>query len=138
MADKKQNWVSEHRVLTVIIGAIILIIIASSGGQKSNNSTSQPSASTPSQATQQVVKKVEVKSPDPIALSGQGQQASDKFTLGSGLAVFQLTHNGSSNFGVWLKDSKGQNVELLANEIGSLMVQKPLAFQQANTFLMFL
>jgi hypothetical protein len=112
------NWARLHKLWTVII-IIVFIAIASSGGQKSASDTSQPSASTANQTTQQVAKKVEVKSPDPIALSGQGQQASDKFTLESGLAVFQLTHNGSSNFGVWLKDSKGKNVELLANEIGS-------------------
>ena len=54
----------------------------------------------------------------PITLSGVGQEATSSFVLESGLAVFTLTHDGESNFIVWLYDGNGDRVELLVNEIG--------------------
>lgn len=55
----------------------------------------------------------------PIQLSGSGQQASQKFTLGEGLSIFRMTHSGQGNFSIWLLDSNGEKVELLVNVIGS-------------------
>ena len=57
--------------------------------------------------------------PEPITFSGTGQEATSKFKLEKGLSIFEMTHDGSHNFIVWLLDSNGNNVELLANEIGS-------------------
>ena len=54
-----------------------------------------------------------------ITLSGTGQQASSPFNLQSGLAVFSMTHNGSSTFIIDLLDSQGQETELLVAKIGS-------------------
>jgi len=50
--------------------------------------------------------------------SGTGDTASSAFTLDAGLAVFDMTHIGSSNFIVHLLDMDGHVVEYLANEIG--------------------
>jgi hypothetical protein len=58
--------------------------------------------------------------PAPFSLSGSGQQATETFSIAGGVTIFRLTHQGSSNFAVWLKDgSSGENVELLVNTIGS-------------------
>ena len=44
--------------------------------------------------------------------------ATDLFYLSNGLKVFTMAHDGSSYFFVWLMDGNGDNVDLLANEIG--------------------
>ena len=55
-----------------------------------------------------------------IELSGQGTKATSSFKLEKGLYKFNMQHDGSSNFIVWLIDGKsGQEIGLLANEIGS-------------------
>ena len=54
----------------------------------------------------------------PVTLSGNGQMASAFFDLNAGLVIFSLTHDGRSNFIVWLLDNQGQNVKLLVNDAG--------------------
>ncbi|MEA3238683.1 MAG: hypothetical protein U9Q94_02750, partial [Candidatus Bipolaricaulota bacterium] len=56
--------------------------------------------------------------PEPVTLSGTGDSATEVFTLTEGLATFEMHHSGSSNFAVWLYDTNGKAVDLLANEIG--------------------
>ncbi|MFQ5880258.1 MAG: hypothetical protein ACE5IZ_08815 [Dehalococcoidia bacterium] len=51
--------------------------------------------------------------------TGSGSRVTDEFDLQQGVAIFELTHDGASNFIVWLIDGNGELVELLANEIGS-------------------
>lgn len=51
-------------------------------------------------------------------IAGSGPEATRKFTLGKGLATFKLSHSGQSNFIVWLRNSKGEILDLLANDIG--------------------
>lgn len=60
------------------------------------------------------------RTPEPISLSGSGQQATDPFTLESGLAIMSMTHQGDANFIVDLLDESGISVAPmgLANEIG--------------------
>lgn len=55
----------------------------------------------------------------PIELSGSGAQATETFTLTSGFATFEATHDGGSNFVLDLLDANGNSMELLVNEIGS-------------------
>lgn len=68
---------------------------------------------------------VQIKQPRPISVptitsfSGIGMKATELFFLNSDLKIFTLSHNGSSNFIVWLLDKNGGYVDLLANEIGS-------------------
>jgi hypothetical protein len=52
-------------------------------------------------------------------LNGTGQTVTDGFPIAGGLTSFKLTHNGSSNFAVWLEHADtGKHVDLLVNEIG--------------------
>ena len=74
--------------------------------------------------------------PLPINLSGGGQQASQKFTLEKGLSIFKLTYSGSGHFGVWLLDSEGNNVDLLANNTGSFNGSKAVGIVSAGMYLL--
>jgi hypothetical protein len=65
--------------------------------------------------------------PSPLILSGTGQAVTESFSV-DGLAIFEMTHDGSSNFAIWLLDSGGNQVELLVNEIGQFAGRKALGF----------
>lgn len=72
----------------------------------------------------------------PIDLSGQGQKATDSFSLPSGSSIFKMKHTGSSNFSVRLLDDQGELVDLLVNEIGSFDGQKALGIETAGDYLL--
>src|SRR5690625_32199 len=55
----------------------------------------------------------------PIDWSGSGDTATEEFSLIEGFAVFEMNHEGGSNFAAKLKDETGETVKLLVNEIGN-------------------
>lgn len=57
--------------------------------------------------------------PAPLSMTGAGQHATRFFALHQGSATFKMTHNGSSNFAVWLDDVNGKHIDLLANTVGT-------------------
>ena len=57
-------------------------------------------------------------------LSGNGDDVQSFTATGSGLRIFTMSHIGSHNFAVVLKDSGGNYLTLLANEIGSYSGKK--------------
>ena len=59
-----------------------------------------------------------------VKLSGRGRQASEKFKLEPGLAVFNVANDGDSNFIVRLLDRNGKEIETLFNEIGPFSGEK--------------
>ena len=74
--------------------------------------------------------------PTPVtqSFSGQGDQAISSIQLDGGLTIVTLTHTGSSNFIVWLRDSTGEDVDLLANEIGSYDGSMALGIEVAGNY----
>lgn len=60
----------------------------------------------------------------PQTLTGSGPEASIPIALTSGVAVFNMTHDGSGNFAVTLWADDGDYVDLLANEIGDYSGEK--------------
>jgi autonomous glycyl radical cofactor GrcA len=72
----------------------------------------------------------------PKALKGKGQQASEAFSLDKGLARFEMTHDGDSNFAIWLLDDEGDNVELLVNEIGNFDGSKAVSIRKSGIYLL--
>lgn len=74
--------------------------------------------------------------PDPITLEGHGQEASDVFSLIEGISVFELENSGSGHFGIWLMDSKGENVDLLVNEIGPFDGSKITKIDKAGDYIL--
>ncbi|HJH28005.1 MAG TPA: hypothetical protein C5S37_14865 [Methanophagales archaeon] len=73
--------------------------------------------------------------PEPIALSGTGQEATSKFPLEKGLSIFRMTHDGDSNFAVWLLDGEGDKIELLVNEIGEFDGSKAVSIRNRGVYL---
>lgn len=58
--------------------------------------------------------------PEPITLSGSGDTVTESFELSGGAVIFHITHDGSSNIIVTLKNANtGERAESLVNEIGS-------------------
>lgn len=72
----------------------------------------------------------------PLTLSGTGQKVPEMFYLETGLKRFEMKHDGSSNFAVWLMDDQGNRIELLANEIGSFDGSKAVSITNSGTYLL--
>jgi hypothetical protein len=78
----------------------------------------------------------QVSEPEPIILSGNGQEATSKFILEKGLTIFNMKHDGTSNFAVWLMDSSGRRVDLLVNEIGEFDGSKAIGIENAGQYIL--
>jgi hypothetical protein len=67
-----------------------------------------------------------------------GKTATDLFHLGQGLKRFDMTHQGSRNFTVWLLDKNGGQVNggLLANEIGSYEGSRAIQVPKDDIYLL--
>ena len=103
----------------LIIGLVFLVALF--GREDDTTNSSPPANQGQAESKKQEEKKAEpVEEPEPINLSGFGQQATAPFELESGLAVFRMTHQGGENFIVDLLDQSGSPVDIggLANEIG--------------------
>jgi hypothetical protein len=75
--------------------------------------------------------------PQPVQhFSGAGDQVTPLFLLTPGLAVVRMTHSGSSNFIVWLKDEAATPIELLANEIGPYDGSTSVGIEAASWYLL--
>ncbi len=68
----------------------------------------------------------------PLNLAGKGCDVSPFFVLGGGLAVFNMIHDGDSNFAIILLSTDGSVAELLVNEIGSYSGKKAIGVKQGN------
>jgi hypothetical protein len=67
-------------------------------------------------------------------LHGHGNQLLSDVALSTGMIVFHLTHNGDSNFSIWLDDPNGEHVDLLANSIGNTNETKPEGIKAAGNY----
>lgn len=54
----------------------------------------------------------------PVTLTGRGQQGTKVITLPGGGYRITMTHDGTSNFIVILKDGQGKQIEVLTNQVG--------------------
>ena len=130
--------------LGISISLLILGLVACSGAAvpeaSSTPTTAQPTVSEPTDtptstpvptATSVPTPTIApTPTPEPIKLSGTGQQASSKFDLNQGLAIFEMTHDGQSNFAIQLLDNQGNFVDLLVNEIGTFNGSKVLGIEE--------
>jgi hypothetical protein len=131
-------------LIGVAIGLVFGLVLGSSFEKSTpttlSTATTQDAAQSTSQSqpTQALAQATPTPIPTiaPISLSGVGQQASKKFQLQQGLAIFKLTHNGSSNFIVQLLGSNGQNIDNLVNEIGLFNGSKAEGIQNAGTYVL--
>ena len=75
-------------------------------------------------------------SPVPKMLKGTGQQASEMFYLDTGLARFEMTHDGDHNFIVWLLDDDGNQIDLLVNKVGEFDGSKAVSIRKGGNYLL--
>ena len=68
--------------------------------------------------------------PQPIIVSGRGRVATDEVTIPFSIAILTIRHSGSRYFGV--TSYKGEETELLANEVGTYFGEKWL---QSGTYI---
>jgi hypothetical protein len=86
--------------------------------------------------------KVDIVQPKPASAPqttnfvGKGDKVTNFFVLNSGLQTFQMKHNGNSNFAIWLLDTDGQKIDLLANEIGDFEGSKALGIKKSGIYLL--
>lgn len=66
-----------------------------------------------------VVITTETAAPQKKQFNGSGKDFTEKFILNEGLTKISYKHSGNGNFIVWLLDSNGKEIQLIANEIGS-------------------
>jgi hypothetical protein len=78
----------------------------------------------------------QVAAPAPLGMTGVGQHATRFFSLKQGVATFRMTHNGTSNFAVWLDDVNGKHVDLLANVSGTFNGTKAEDIDQTGIYLL--
>lgn len=150
MEEKPKEQVSEEKepvkkggkskkTLLIIVGVVFLLILFSGSRRDEEKQTQsqpqQPEAVVESE-TQEVSGIQEEKETEPFTLEGVGQKATEKFTLKKGLAVFEMTHTGSSNFIVDLLDDTGTSIELLVNEIGTFEGSKAVKIPKDGTHLL--
>ena len=100
------------------------------------NQQEQQSVQEPKQEPTQEQRQETAQEPEPINLSGTSQQASQKFTLESGLSIFRMTHVGTSNFIIWLLDNTGEEVELLVNETDNFDGAKAVGIETNGTYIL--
>ena len=74
--------------------------------------------------------------PTPIVLSGNGQEATSIFQLKNGLTIFDMKHDGNSNFAIWLLDGTGDMIDLLVNEIGGFDGSTVIGLDDAGGYLL--
>lgn len=129
---KKRKW------FLWIIGIICFFVIISIFSD-TNNDTSLP-VSNSNNLIEKVgnseLKEEVIPEPALIELSGMGQQASQKFTLENGLSIFNMAHDGTSNFSIILMNSDGQRIELLVNEIGKFNGAKAIGIVERGEYVL--
>ena len=74
--------------------------------------------------------------PEPITVSGSGQQASEYFELEQGLSIFKINSNGNGHFSMVLYGDDGEYIDLLVNEIGSFDGSKLVSIEKAGKYLL--
>lgn len=121
--------------IVFVLGFLLFVIPAGNDNnvEQSNTTTSEQVSE---EETREPEPEPEPEQPDDIKLSGTGQQASDQFSLESGLSRFKLTHNGASNFAVELLDENGDTVELLVNKIGSFDGSKTVGIASSGEYIL--
>lgn len=70
--------------------------------------------------------------PELITFSGTGDDVTTVFTLKQGIAIFNLSYDGESNFFINLLDEGGQQVDLLVNTIGAYKGSKAIGVEEDN------
>jgi hypothetical protein len=71
-----------------------------------------------------------------LRFSGRGQEATNLFSLTSGLYVFRFHYVGQANFVVYLINESGREIGLVANEIGDSDGSKAVRIERSGKYLL--
>jgi len=129
---KRKNIVG----LIAIVAIVAAVIFAGCVEEETPVPTPSPTATPLPKTTPTPEVPTATPTPEPIALSGTGQEATSKFSLEKGLSIFRMTHDGDSNFGVWLLDGEGEKVDLLVNEIGAFDGSKAVGIKKQGDYIL--
>ncbi|MCA4755532.1 hypothetical protein H8Z60_23690 [Mycolicibacterium fortuitum] len=77
-----------------------------------------------------------VSSAEPILLSGKGDSATDSFSLKPGIAIFESSYTGESNFIVHLFNSDGDRVKGVVNTIGTYKGKTLVVIDEEDEFML--
>ena len=115
----------------------LIFISALFGGENTTQQTQNNTTEKTTSRNEPKQEKAPEKTPEPITLTGSGQQATSKFTLKKGLSIFKIKHTGGNrNFTAYLVDGSGEELNLLANEIGSANVSKATNIRSDGDYLL--
>ncbi len=120
-------------IITGVIAALVVVGIIGTAASPHSTTNNTAAVGSPSVATRSPSPTTAKSSPSPankptpappatippINLSGSGQQATQQFTVTSGLAIFTASCGCSGNFAIELLDSGGQLKDVAVNVIGS-------------------
>ena len=109
--------------------AVIVAMVIFAGCVEEGTQISTPD-SIPSETS------TKISTPEPITLSGTGQEATSKFSLEKGLTTFRMTHSGDRNFIVWLLDDNGNKIEILVNKIGEFDGSKAVGIKNGGNYIL--
>ena len=142
----QQNHPKKRKWFLWIIGIIFFFVIVSifsdtnTNVNTNTNNDTFSSVSNNNNSIEKVgnpeLKEEVIPEPALIELSGMGQQASQKFTLENGLSIFNMAHDGTSNFSIVLMNSDGQRIELLVNEIGKFNGAKAIGIVERGEYVL--
>jgi hypothetical protein len=71
-----------------------------------------------------------------IKLSGTGDQVSARFSLQAGLSIWQVSHEGRSNFQISLVNRDGDSVDMPINEIGRYRGVRAVRIARSGEYLL--
>jgi hypothetical protein len=125
---QRRPWYLRWWAITLAVLAVLVIIGALAGDPStdptSNQAPTTAAPDTPPAATQPPATEAPTTAapaaPQPQTISGRGKTATKPFRVADGMTVFRFQHRGQSNFIVGLLTSRGEEIDNLVNEIGTI------------------
>jgi hypothetical protein len=125
----RRPWYLRWWSITLAILAVLVIIGTLAGDPNTDTASNQapttaapdtsPAPTEPPPATEAPTTAAPA-APRPQTISGRGKTATKAFTVDDGMTVFRFQHQGQSNFIVGLLTSRGEEIDGLVNEIGTI------------------
>lgn len=115
---------------------VVFFIGVMVGGVDTDNSStptgednSEESGDTPERAAESTGGSTQ----EPLTFSGAGAQVTEPIEFSAGLAIFEMSHQGESNFIVDLVDVNGEE-DLVISEIGAVDVSQGIRIPEDGTY----
>jgi hypothetical protein len=144
-APKKKHGILYWAVVCIGALFVVFIVAALIAGFMFTASESNQNApiTTPAQFTQiptaaPTYSSTIASTPTPLPVTtfqGTGDDVQSFTATGYGIRIFSMSYNGDDNFIVWLEDSNGNKLDLLANEIGSYSGKHSVSLDSGTYYL---